>query len=164
MSRQLTELEIVQNPALGAYVLWRFGAGHQSDDGRPTPLLLGFLVLPLVLHQPTLKAVVSTQRASGLALFAAKLSQEREHLIAVHERAFALRQLSLRSLGMGLNNRILSIDYSTATFRANTADDSLRNPALPDRIRGFSGAAEKLGHWFSKVGIHQVASSLEVHF
>lgn len=33
MSRVLTELEIVQNPALGAYALWRFGVGFQSDDG-----------------------------------------------------------------------------------------------------------------------------------
>jgi hypothetical protein len=91
MSRALTELEIVQNPALGAYVLWRFGVGFQSEDGRPAALPLAFLVLPLLLHQPTLKMIKSTQKASGLALFAAKLGQERENLLAVHERALALR-------------------------------------------------------------------------
>jgi ABC-3C biological conflict system middle component len=164
MSSALTALEIVQNPALGAYALWRFGVGFQSDDGRPAGLPLAFLVLPLLLHQPTLKMIGSTHRASGLALFAAKLGQERENLVAVHERALALRRLSLQSLAMGVNNRLLTLDYNAATLRANTADDSLRNPTLPDRIRGFSGAAEKIGYWFSKLGLHQVASSLAVQF
>jgi len=164
MSRALTELEIVQNPALGGYTLWRFGVGFQSEDGRPAALPLAFLVLPLLLHQPTLKMITSTQRASGLALFAAKLGQERENLFAVHERALALRRLSLQSIAMGVNNRLLTIDYDATTLRANTADESLRKPSLPERIRSFSGAADKLGYWFSKLGLHQVASTLAVEF
>jgi hypothetical protein len=164
MSRALTELEIVQNPALGAYVLWRFGVGFQSEDGRPAALPLAFLVLPLLLHQPTLKMIKSTQKASGLALFAAKLGQERENLLAVHERALALRRLSLQSIAMGVSNRLLTLDYNAATLRANTADESLRKPSLPERLRGFSGAADKLGYWFYKLGLHQVASTLAVEF
>lgn len=164
MSRALTELEIVQNPALGAYALWRFGVGFQSEDGRPAALPLAFLALPLLLHQPTLKMIASTQKASGLALFTAKLGQERENLLAVHERALALRRLSLQSIAMGVNNRLLTLDYYDATLRANTADESLRNPSLPERIRGFSGAADKLGYWFSKLGLQQVASTLVVEF
>ena len=162
--RLLTEQEIIQNPALGAYALWRFGVGYQSEDHRPAPLPLSFLVLPLILHQPTLKMISSTQRSSGLALFAAKLGQQRENLLAVHERALALRRLSLQSIAMGVNNRLLSLDYNAVTLRANTADDLLRKPALPERIRGFSGAAEKIGYWFSKLGLHQVASILAVEF
>jgi hypothetical protein len=164
MNKALTELEIVQNPALGAYALWRFGVGFQSEDGHPAALPFAFLVLPLLLHQPTLKMIASTQRASGLALFAAKLGQEREHLLAVHERALALRRLSLQSIAMGVNNRLLTLDYNVATLRANTADELLRKPSLPERIRSFSGAAEKLGYWFSRLGLHQVASTLAVEF
>jgi Family of unknown function (DUF6521) len=164
MTRALTELEIVQNPALGAYVLWRFGIGFQSEDGRPAALPLAFLVLPLLLHQPTLKMIASTQKASGLALFAAKLGQERENLLAVHERALALRRLSLQSIAMGVNNRLLTLDYNAATLRANTADESLEKPSLPERLRGFSGAADKVGYWSSKLGLHQVALTLAVEF
>jgi hypothetical protein len=164
MSKALTELEIIQNPALGAYVIWRFGVSFQSEDGRPAALPLAFLVLPLVLHQPTLKMISSTQKASGLALLAAKLGQERENLLAVHERAHALKQLSLRSIAMGVDNGLLSLNYDAATLRANTADDRLRKPSLPDRIRGLSGASEKVGYWFSRLGLHQVASLLMVEF
>jgi hypothetical protein len=164
MSRGLTELELIQNPALGAYALWRFGIGFQSDDGRPAPLLLAFLVLPMVLHQPTLTLIASTLKPSGLTLLAAKLGQERENLLAVHDRALALRRLSLQSIAMGINNRLLTLDYLTATLRANTADAALKNPTLPERVRGFSGASEKLGYWFSKLSLHQIAATLAVEF
>ena len=164
MSASLSELEMIQNPALGAYTLWRFGLGFQTEDGQPAPLPLGFLVLPLVLHRPTLELVVSTRRASGLALFAAKLGEERENLLAVHERAFALRKLSLQSIAMGIGNRLLTLNYVAATMRANAADADLPNPSLPERIRAFAGAADKVGYWFSKVGVSQIASSLMIEF
>ena len=60
MSIDLTEFEIVQNPALGAYALWRFGVGFQNEDGQPAPLPLAFLVLPLLLRQPALKMIASS--------------------------------------------------------------------------------------------------------
>ncbi|TMJ48217.1 MAG: hypothetical protein E6G85_25430 [Alphaproteobacteria bacterium] len=160
----LNEVEIVQNPALGAYAIWRFGLGFQSEDSRPAAFPLAFLVLPLVLHRPTLGMISSTQRASGLALFAAKLSHERENLLAVHERALALRRLTLQSIAMGIGERLLTLDYVSTTIRANTPDSTIRKPVLPERIRNFAGAADKVGYWCSKLSLHQVASTLAVEF
>lgn len=164
MSITLTELEIIQNPALGAYALWRFGLGFQSEEGHPAPLPFAFLVLPLMLHRPTLDLILSTRKASGLVLFAAKLGEERENLFAVHERALALRRLTLQSVGMGIGSRLLTLDYPAATLRANTVDPDSPKPKIPERIRGFSGAADKIGYWFSKLGLSQVASTLLVEF
>jgi len=164
MTASLTELEIIQNPALGAYALWRFGLGFQSEEGHPAPLPLTFLVLPLMLHRPTLELVLSTRKASGLALFAAKLGEERENLLALHERALALRRLTLQSIAMGVGSRLLTLDYAAVTLRANTADPDSPKPRLPERIRGFTGAADKIGYWFSKLSLPQVASTLVVAF
>jgi hypothetical protein len=160
----LSEIEIVQNPALCAFVLWQFGIGHQSDEERSAILPLAFLVLPLILHRPTLEMINSTRKASGLALFAAKLGEEREALFAVHERALALRRLTLESIGMGIAGRLLTLDYEGAMLRANAPEPDARRAILPERIRSFSGAAEKIGHWFSKVTLNQVASTLAVEF
>ena len=160
----LSEIEIVQNPALCAFVLWRFGLGFQSEDGRPAILPLAFLVLPLVLHRPTLEMINSTRKTSGLALFASKLGEQRELLFAVHERALALRHLTLQSIGMGVANRLLTLDYEAATLRANTLESDAPKPKLPERIRNFSSAADKIGYWFSKVTLNQVASTLAVGF
>jgi hypothetical protein len=160
----LSELEIVQNAALGAYSLWRFGLGFQKDTGRPAALPLAFLVLPLLLHRPTLDMIISTRKASGLALFAAKLGEERENLLAVHERALALRRLTLQSIAIGVGNGLLTLNHATVMLRANTLEPMIRKPVLPERIRGFSGAAEKVGYWFSNFGLHQIASILAVEF
>ncbi len=160
----LSELEIVQNPALGSYVMWRFGMGFQSEESRPAPFLLAFLVLPLVLHRPTLDVIHSTRKTSGLALFSAKLGEEHENLLAVHERALLLRSLTLQSIAMGIGARLLTVGFSEATMRANAVDPSARKPSVPERLRDFSVGAEKVGYWFSKLGLHQVASTLRVEF
>jgi hypothetical protein len=160
----LNEIEIIQNPALGAYVLWRFGIGYQAEDGRSPLFPLPFLVLPLLLHRPTLDIISSTLKPSGLALFAAKLGKERENLVAVHERALALRPLTLQSIGLGISQRLLTLDYAAATIRANGLEDGARNPKLPERIKAFPGAAEKVGFWFSQLSFQQVGSILAVEF
>jgi hypothetical protein len=162
--RPLNELQIVQNPALGAYAVWQFGLAFQAEEGRPPVLPLTFLVLPLVLHRPTLDIIGSTRKASGLALFAAKLGEERENLLALHDRALVLRALSLRSIGFAVNAGLITVNYAEATLRSNEADPKAKKVNLPERIKGFSGAADKLGYWFSKVGLGQVSSTLGVDF
>lgn len=158
----LTDLAIVQNPGLGAFAIWRFGQGFQVDDGRPANFALAFLVLPIVMHRATLDTVTSTQRASGLALLAAKLGKEREHLLAVHDRALLLRHLTLQSIAVGVSGRLLSVDYENGTVRANTPEQKSKKLVLPERVKHIGPAAEKLGHWFSKLSIGQVTSLLRV--
>jgi hypothetical protein len=164
MRTQLSELEIVQNPALGAYAIWQFGLGYQADDSRPAALHLVFLVLPLLFHTQTLDVIGSTRKSSGLTLFAAKLGEEREDLLAVHERARSLRALTLESIGLGIRNKLLSLDYADASMRANTLLGPSASPVLPERLKGLPKSADKIGYWFSKAGLSQVANTLKVEF
>ena len=127
----LSDLAIVQNPGLGAFALWRFGQGFQAEDERPAPFALAFLLLPIVLHRATLDIVTSTNRPSGLALFAAKLGKEREQLLAVHERALLLRALTLQSVAVGVSGHLLSVDYKDATLRANTPEPKPKTVLSP---------------------------------
>jgi hypothetical protein len=72
--------------------------------------------------------------------------------------------LTLQSIAIGLDAHLLTINYIEATLRGNTPEPWMRKPTLPERIRGFTGAAEKIGYWFWKVGLYQVASTLKVEF
>lgn len=158
------ELHIIQNPALGAYALWQFTLSYQEEGGMSPSLPLAFLVLPLVLHRPTLDAINSTRKASGLSLFVAKLTDERENLLAVHERALLLRQLTLQSIGVGVTTRLLKVEYDSAGIRGYPLEPGSRKPVLPERLKGFAGASEKLGYWFYKAGLLQVTAALRVDF
>jgi Family of unknown function (DUF6521) len=161
---RLSEAAIVQNEALGAYAIWRFGLGFQERDGRAVTLPLAFLLLPLVLHAPTLAMVLGTQKASGLHLFAGKLGEQREDLLAVHGRALALRQLTLGSLIVAEQSRLVRIDPSIATVRAFSPHHGLQVPSLPERIRRVAPACEKIGYWFACLSDQQVAHTLKVGF
>jgi hypothetical protein len=159
---QLSELHIVQNPALGAYVLWQFGIGFQSHNGELPKLPAIFLVLPIVLHRPTLDLIGSTIKGSGLALFANKLAEREENLLAIHTRALVLRMLTLRSLGFAINSGLATINYGDATMRANTLGTKVRKPQVPERLRAISNGSEKLGYWFARMALPQIASTLRV--
>ena len=162
---QLTELDIVQNPAIGAYLIWGFTLGYQQDGADAVPMPLAFLVLPILLHRQTFDEVASTRKASGLPLFAAKFDKEREILMGIHGRALQLRPLSLQSIGVAATSRLVRIEYNTAQLHGYPLDllDAAK-PKLPERLKGFAAAADKLGYWFSKLGLAQVSSTLRVDF
>lgn len=161
---RLSEAAIVQNEALGAYALWKFGLGFQERDGRAATFPLAFLILPLILHGPTLGMVLSTHKASGLHLFAGKLGEKREDLIAVHGRAMALRQLTLESLVRAEQSGLIRIEPTTATIWAVGPYDGMGVLALPERIRRMTLACEKVGYWFAGLSDQQVAHTLRVEF
>jgi len=161
---RLSETAIVQNEPLGAYALWRFVLGFQERDAQAVTLPLAFLLLPLILHAPTLAVVLSTQKASGLHLFAGKLGERREDLLAVHGRALALRQLTLGSLMVAEQSQLVRIEPRTASLRALSPQHELQAPTLPERIRRITPACEKIGYWFAGLSEQQVAHTLKVGF
>jgi hypothetical protein len=158
-----SELNLIQNPILGAHILWQFGLAYQEGTEIAAPLPLAFLVLPLTLHAQTLEMIRSTRDASGLALFAAKVAEVRERLIAVHERTRSLRALTLQSLAMGTTAQLLTLDFKTAQLRANHMEGP-RSALIPERVRPLLAGSEKLGHWFARLPLDQVARSLQVHY
>lgn len=160
---RLNEVEIVQNPALGSYLLWKFGLSYQALNSSKPPMQFIFIVLPLVFHTPTLQHIKSTQKNSGLSMFTAKLAQHKEDLLAVHERALAFRELSLQSLGVAASFRLMTIEYETGLVRANSTIETPRIN-LTSKLRLMSKSVEKLGHWFSEVEYPQVGTSLMVEF
>lgn len=161
---RLGEAAIVQNEALGAYAIWRFCLGFQERDGQAVTLPLTFLLLPLIFHAPTLATVLGTQKASGLHLFAGKLGEHRENLLAVHGRALGLRQLTLSSLMVAEQSQLIRIEPSAATVRAFSAHHALQAPTLPERIRRIAPACEKIGYWFAGLSDQQVAHTLKIGF
>jgi hypothetical protein len=156
---EISPVALVQNPAFGSFLLWNFGRGYQAERVGGLPVLTPFfLTLPLVLHGPTMRIIKSTNQSSGLAKFVSKLAEERERLFAVHDRAIAMRALTLESLATGISAKLLSIDYETASVRSN----DVKPPAAPERLKHHIASAEKIGRWFSRLPSHQVFSLLQI--
>ena len=166
MTALAKEIRNIQNPALGAGLLWRFVCGYSSShptrDSTPLPAL--FLVLPVVLHEQTESFVRSTLLASGLRSFAAKFGasahSKQDLLIAIHVRMLTLRALTLASLRIALATRLLRLDaaeviaLSTSRAEAGISSESKR----------LMKSAEKVGAWCGRLTLHEVATTLKVRF
>lgn len=118
----------------------------------------------IVLHKATRDVVNSTQKASGLALFAGKLGEVRENLFAIHNRALEYRALSLESIALGEQAGLFSIDVSSATIAAINSNEDSCIPKLPTKIKWLLPVSEKLGDWFSALTDEQVSRTLCVEF
>jgi hypothetical protein len=158
------EAQNIQNPALGAAVLWRFCCGyagaHPEGDMPRLPLL--FLVLPIVLHQATAELLRRTRPSSGLRAFTAKFGDaqisKQDLLLQVHERAVRWRTLSLQS-----------IELATAGHLIHLSDDGEVIPlsrtkarGLPEEVKQLLADAEKLGAWCGQLTLHEVTTTLKV--
>ncbi|MBB4231019.1 three component ABC system middle component [Rhizobium mongolense] len=159
MNAPLSTVALVQNPALGALLLWRFGKSYQEERlVEPAQLQAFFVVLPLLYHAPTLNRIRSTYESSGLSQFTKKLSEERELLISVQERSLKMRELTLSSIGAAISSGLMTLSYDTGRLRSNEA----RPPRPPERLKHHVAGADKLGRWFGRLSLDQAFALLWV--
>lgn len=168
MSSLNREFGNVQNPALGAALLWRFASAYE-ENGRerlPAPLPLLFLVLPVILHLETCSVLKSTQLGSGIKAFTRKFADSRsprsDLLHAIHSRALEMREQSLSSLRLAISGRLLSVDFSGGSVFS--LSQTPPKSGVPPSVRMLLAQAEKLGAWCSEVSLHEVSLHLKVKF
>jgi len=164
MTMLAREAQNIQNPALGAAVLWRFCCGyveaHKTGDSPRLPLL--FLVLPIVLHQATAELLRRTWPSSGLRSFAAKFGDsqisKQDLLLQIHDRASRWRTLSLQSIELAAAGHLIRLsDEGEAIPLSRT-----KARGLQDEVRKLLADAEKLGTWCGQLTLHEVTTTLKV--
>jgi hypothetical protein len=166
MTSLAREAQNVQNPALGAALIWRFCCGfvESNSTSAPPQLPVVFLVLPIVLHQETLTFVRGTRKSSGLRAFAAKFgdskASKQDLLLQLHDRAARWRQLSLTSLELAVAGQLISVSDDGTVFPLSRANAR----GLSDDVKQLMVDAEKLGHWCSQLTTHEIAHTLKVRF
>ena len=161
------EVRNIQNPALGAGLIWRFVCGYidAHPTRNPVPLPLVFLVLPIILHRKTAEFIERTNKASGLRICAAKFGAakqcKQDLLLAINHRMLELKGLSIESLRMALATRLVHLETdATMIPLSKTRPGS----GIPDEIKSMLNNAEKLGAWCAPLTMHEIAMTLKVRF
>ena len=159
----LSEVQAMQNPALGAILIWRFVCGYSPEKtgGNGVPMAVAFIVLPVVLHSRTRDEVEATRIASGVRKFEQKFEARGDLLLAINHRAIAMRSLSLRSLRLGLACGLLTLLPEQATLWPRTYATP-GGAAKP--IESLMKSAEKLGAWCAPLTLFELAGILRVEF
>jgi len=158
------EAQNIQNPALGAAILWRFCCGYTEthpESGLPRLPLL-FLVLPIVLHQATAEFLRRTRRSSGLRAFAAKFGDaqvsKQDLLLQINERAVRWRVLSLQSIELAAAGHLIHVSDGGEVIPLSRT----KARGLPDEVKQLLADAEKLGAWCGELTLHEVTTTLKV--
>ena len=161
------EVRNVQNPALGAGLLWRFACGYVDTHkiSEPVPMPLLFIVLPILFHEQTSEFVKGTQKASGLRAFTAKFGESKtskqDLLLAIHDRAARLRELTTQSLQLALATRLLHLELEG---RIVPLSKTAASSGFSEETKQLIKASEKLGCWCASLTLHEIATALKVRF
>lgn len=168
MTRLGHEVWDMQNPALGAALLWRFVMAHKegAPPGVDCALPLAFLVLPVVLHEESAELLRGTQRRSGLRVFAGKFRATPgvgvDALMGLQRRAVDMRAVSMSALQLAMSAALLRCELDTATVRV--ARVRAMPTGWPTEVRRLGGLAEKFGRWCGELSLYEVASTLLIRF
>jgi hypothetical protein len=155
----LNEIQTTQNPGWGAGLIWRFTLGHQKYSGKNPSIALSFIVLPMLLHEEIRIHLASTQL--GLSKFEEKFKKEYDLLTTINDRAVSLRELTRRSISIGIASRLFTIDVADATICPIA--EKLPTYASADEQKLLNNA-EKLGLWIGDTPIHTVTRILRLDF
>jgi len=157
------EIYLVQNPSIGAAILWRFVCGYYDKEQKPVPFPLLFLVLPIIFKQDLCDVIKSTQKKSGLSKVSEKLfgSRRNDQLYYILNSAHQQKQISLSSINIGISAKLIVIDTKSALVYPLTQSSKTR---LSQTTKNLLDAAEKLGLWCSELTIHEISTLLKVRF
>lgn len=164
MTMLAREAQNVQNPALGAALLWRFccayGTTHPTNDAPALPTL--FVVLPIVLHKATVDLLRRTRPSSGLRAFAAKFGDsivsKQDLLLQIHDRSLRWRTLTLQSVELASAGRLIHLTETGEVVPLSKT----KARGLPDEVKQLMSDAEKLGAWCGALTLHEIATTLKV--
>ncbi|QYU69675.1 hypothetical protein J4558_05940 [Leptolyngbya sp. 15MV] len=136
------------NPAFCGELIARATKDYERIRAAAFPFPLGFLVLPLVLHPPTL-AVLPGRANTTFATWSAN----NEALLAeLPERTLRLRPISREALLFLAQHRALTVDAEGLRTGEKPMRLSARAaPTTPD-VEDIRRAAGLLGRWFANQG------------
>lgn len=157
------EVRYVQNPAIGAAILWRFICGYYATENKAVPFPLLFIVLPVIFREDLCDVIKSTQKNKGLSKVSEKLfaDKKKDDLYTINNAALSLRLLSLEAFNTGLSSKLFAIDCSTALVYPLV---ETKKSGLSDSTKKLLNAAEKLGFWCSGLSLLEICDWLKVRF
>lgn len=153
----------VQNPAIGATILWRFICGFYQTNSNEVPFPLLFVVMPMIFREDLCEVINSTQKAKGLSKVSEKLFSKRSNdkLFSVNDVSIKMRPLTLQAFNIGVATNLFSMDYNTAHVFPLT---QTKRTNLSKETNKLLNAAEKLGLWCSELSLVEICNMLKVRF
>jgi hypothetical protein len=143
-----TEEAALLNPAFCGELIARSTKEYERLRASPFPLPLSFVVLPLVLHPPTLEALPGRANTTF-----ATWSADNEALLAeLPDRTLRLRPISREALLFLTQHRALTVGADGLRTGEKQMKLSAKTPVTTPDVDDIRRAAALLGRWFANQG------------
>lgn len=155
------EVERLLNPAFGAAVLTRAAAAYASKrDAEGLPIVLAFLVLPVVLHSSSRDAVNAHNAPFGLHRF---VRAHPEALAGLDRRVNGYGSLTRASLLLGHAQGMVQLDPTAAAILAHERHvSSFTASHFTADAAALIRAADRLGAWLAGTSVGQAFLLLQL--
>ncbi|CAI0900324.1 three component ABC system middle component [Serratia proteamaculans] len=170
MRSNFDEIEkLINNPSLGAYLLWVFCKKYQDrqEVKKGVPPAYLFCILTLLFDEDIRKTIASTQVAKGLRFSLAKLEKSKSNktdiLFSISKKIKLNKERSFESILVGLYYGILILNKDTG-YIFSIASDKLNIFNHPQEMNEIIISAEKLGCWFSNHDALEIQEILRIKF
>lgn len=162
MNEQSREVYLVQNPAIGAAILWRFVCGYYNSESQQVPFPLLFVVLPIIFREDLREVISSTNKTSGLQKVSEKLfaNKQTDLLCSIQNTAEQYKETTLSAINIALFTNLISISSKTALVMPLQTGTK----KMPKSSEKLLKQSEKLGVWCSTLSLHEISILLKVRF
>lgn len=158
------EVYLVQNPAIGAGILWRFVCGYYDSEGqsRQVPFPLLFVVLPIIFREDLRNVISLTFKSSGLQKVSEKLfeSKRSDLFCSIQTYADQYKEITLSAINIAADANLISVFNETALV----IPVQTKTNKMPKSSENLLKQAEKLGAWCSVLSLREISTLLKVRF
>lgn len=154
------EIDLIQNPAIGSIIIWKFLFGYGTKLNYENFEIL-FIVLLIIFNQEMRSYINSTREASGLTKVVEKMMTDKKIDIVyqISKNAEQMKELTLESIQIGLTTDLFLIDE-----KMNIETQNIKIPKLSKKTEDILKISEKIGVWFSKLNVLEIEKILKVRF
>lgn len=175
---KFSEFDEIQNPGLGAAMLWKFSQGFSEVDSKFPNILHAFIVLPLLMHSYSYEILSSTHEKSGLNAIVLKLvsppenkrktkignivlERGAEDLYSLNSRIIKFRKLTMQSLLIANDTGLIDLNSATGDIKANNV---LIPKWTPLGIEKILSTSFKFGKMCNLYDLSRLSCLLQVKF
>lgn len=156
----------IQNPALGAYLIANFSLGYMKESQNMPPMPLLFLVLPIMYKKELVDFISSTQKKSGLHIFADKFTEKKncknDLILQIQKNSQQYKLMTLEAIGIGVAGKLIDVQKDAYVL---PREDNINSFKFKSKeLNEMRKASEKLGIWCSRLTLMEISQILKVRF
>jgi hypothetical protein len=162
------EAWLINNPALGAYMLWVFSRECISKNPEAIHPSKIFCVLPFLFYADTRSELVTTSLNSNMQAYISKFSSTKscasDIALSIHHRVEEQKEKTLEALITAFGTGLLMIDSDSGLITPNMKITPIKRADLDVTTKELFDCSRRLGKWFSDLKTEDITRIIKVVF